>query len=79
MIPNMNDEQVTTIEAAEILGVSRQRVHQMARRENILPARKDAKHAKRVYWLKSDILRLGAVRRDNLRKVLDRALGGPMI
>lgn len=69
----MNNEQLTTAEAAEMLGVSRQRVHQMARRVGIAPARKDTTHARRVFWMREDIRRLAERRQEYLRAMLDRA------
>ena len=82
MMRSMNDEQMTTKEAAALLRVTRQGVHDMAKRADVAPVDgwRDASTPgtrRRYHWLKSDILRLGERRREYLRKVLDQALGGP--
>ena len=82
MMGNMNDELLTTNEAAARLGISRQGVHYMAKRAGIAPvARPDApkERGRRVYWMREDILKLAERRRENLRRAIDKALSGPML
>lgn len=82
------DEQLTTKQAANALGISRQRLHVMAKSAGItpVPAQPDATSSngdtpkrRRFRWLKSDILKLAERRRENLRRAIDKALSGPML
>lgn len=70
------NQYLTTNEAIQYLGVSRQRLYQMIAGTDIRPvARATRGKSRPALWLREDMDRLDAIRRANVERMLDKLNG----